>query len=112
MGPLLRISSGQFHIDSSVKLDELERLAKKGGLEEHLISIEQALYDFPRIELNERGDKYLHNGNRISSHYIIGHSHGLEPKEKILVYDSELRLGGIYELSGDMKYLRPVTMLL
>ena len=112
MGHLLRVSSGQFNLADSIKLPEMEQLVKDGKFTERLITIEQALSDYPRVRLNARGDKYLHNGNKISSHYIEGHGLGLNERQQVLVYDSTRRLGGLYELSADMDALKPMTMLL
>jgi tRNA pseudouridine55 synthase len=53
MSFLVRIGVGDFWLDNALTLEELQLYAEKGILHEKLISMEQALPDLPRLDLDE-----------------------------------------------------------
>ena len=63
MEELLRTRVGHFRIEDSVRLSELERYREEGTLEEHLIPVDSVFADCPRLDVPERLEPLLYNGN-------------------------------------------------
>ncbi len=63
MEELLRTRVGYFRIEDSVRLSELEKYREAGVLEEHLISVDSVFADCPRLDVTERLEPLLYNGN-------------------------------------------------
>ena len=60
MSHLRRIASGSFLIGSCISIEELKAQAEQGNVKMH--SIEEALVDFPSVEVDERTEKLVRNG--------------------------------------------------
>ncbi len=63
---LVRTRSGQFRIDRSIKLEELSDLATSGTADKALVSIADALADFPMIEIDDAESARVMHGNQVS----------------------------------------------
>ncbi len=106
MSALLRCASGRFTLENSIKLDSFKQLVSKGRLNEVLLLPEQALDGYDKITVSSKAEKYLANGNKISLNFC---SKKPAEGERVVVFDENKELVGIYEAMGD--YIKPVTML-
>ena len=89
MEELLRTRVGHFRIEDSVRLSELERYREEGTLEEHLIRVDSVFADCPRLDVPERLEPLLYNGNPLRL------PEG-EDGQLVRVYDSRGRFIALY----------------
>lgn len=66
MGVLIRTKSGNFKIENAVTIDELKKMKEKGTLTTAVTSMEDVLYDYPSIHVNDIYKSYVVNGRKIS----------------------------------------------
>jgi tRNA pseudouridine55 synthase len=62
---LVRTRSGRFAIDRSVTLDQLADAAAAGTIEQVLVSLDEALIDFPAVAVEEADSTKILHGNRV-----------------------------------------------
>ncbi|OOB80364.1 MAG: tRNA pseudouridine(55) synthase TruB, partial [Epulopiscium sp. Nuni2H_MBin003] len=91
MGELLRTKVGNFTIDNSVTLAELE----KSNPLDLLISIESLFKDYKKIVINESLTKSLYNGNQLD------YANYDAQEEFVRVYDYLDNFVGIYRTAPD-----------
>ena len=65
MEALVRIKSGNFTIQDSLTLAEVESCVNQGIIREKVIPIEEILRDYPAIMCREPADRLLENGNPV-----------------------------------------------
>ena len=63
MEELLRTRVGSFRLEDSVRLSQLEKYREAGTLGEHLIPVDCLFADCPRVDVTERLEPLLYNGN-------------------------------------------------
>lgn len=63
---LQRIRSGRFSIDNAVTIEALARMIHAGTSEKIVISIDEALADFPSVELADADAVKILHGNKVS----------------------------------------------
>ncbi len=63
MSDLIRVSSGEFKLQQCMTLEELENLVKDGRIQEHLLSIEDALSHLPKLIINDKVAEKVKNGS-------------------------------------------------
>lgn len=115
MSSLLRTATGFFYLENSIRLSELKQLVEKGNIEQVLIPMEEALKEYKKIVVTQRGTKLLHNGCKIWSSFFqfpVAATQG----EMVLVYDAMGIFVGIYLVCNDENqnkiYIKPVKILL
>lgn len=97
MKELVRTKSGQFTIENSLKLSEVEKYIKEGTISDYIISTEDALKIFGSIYTFGQGDKLLQNGNAIPEEYIKIVEQGKDEKNLLFkTYDSNNNFIGLY----------------
>ena len=89
MEELLPTRVGHFRIEDSVRLSELQRYRQEGTLEEHLIPVDSVFADCPRLDVPERLEPLLYNGNPLRL------PEG-EDGQLVRVYDSRGRFIALY----------------
>ncbi|MBW2056025.1 MAG: tRNA pseudouridine(55) synthase TruB [Deltaproteobacteria bacterium] len=62
---LRRISSGPFTLGQALTLEEFERLAEEGGMEDRIISPREALASMPEIEIDSDLGSRISTGGRV-----------------------------------------------
>lgn len=110
MVSLLRTQVSTFYIKDSLPLKKIEQLQEKGELLSYLCSPEKALDDFSAIQVMEKGDKLLYNGNALSKG-MVKKVQSIET-EQVRVYDSQGKFVAIYRWDLEQKQYRPVKMFL
>ncbi len=113
MASLLRTRTGAFALEDAIRLSELKELAEQGRAEEALLSMEEALRDFPHICVEQDFTKLLYNGGKIRQKHFVEHPQELREGSLAAVYDSERRLVGLHEIKREGKsfYIKPYKML-
>lgn len=108
MEKLLRTKVGVFELQDTLKLSEIDALAKEGIVEEKIISVDALFADYPSFSTAEAFDVVVHNGNRVEKRMFAEKPCAKE--ERLRVYDSKGEFIGIYEYSPERKDYKPVKM--
>ena len=112
MAELLRTRTGAFSLDNAIKLDELKALAEQEKAEEALLTMEEALKDFPVVKVSEKSAKFLYNGGKIQERFFTEKPASSQEGDIVVVYDHENNLVGLYEIKKDENYfIKPYKML-
>lgn len=69
MGKLIRLSSGNFKIESALTLNEVQELYTQGRLLEKVITINQALNQYQTLHLKEEDTVKFKNGGKVSGYW-------------------------------------------
>lgn len=121
MEELLRTRVGQFTLEHSLKLDEVETLVRAGRLNEVLIPVDQIFGDLGEIRLKAQYNSTAYNGNPFGDSHIAESNppqddtsgSGDFPKDgRSRVYDSRGNFIGIYYYDGETGRFRPEKMFL
>ena len=108
MEKLLRTKVGVFELKDTLKLSEIDELAKAGAVEEKIISVDELFEDYVKVWTKQTFDVVVHNGNRVEKR-MFTEKLPLNT-ERVRVYDSENVFIGIYEYSDERKDFKPVKM--
>ena len=108
MEKLLRTKVGVFELKDTLKLSEIDELAKAGAVEEKIISVDELFEDYVKVWVKQAFDVVVHNGNRVEKR-MFTEKLPLNT-ERLRVYDSENVFIGIYEYSDERKDFKPVKM--
>lgn len=112
MAELLRTATGAFSLENAIKLDELKALAEQEKAEEALLTMEEALKDFPVVKVSEKSQKFLYNGGKIQERFFTEKPASFQEGDIVVVYDHENNLVGLYEIKKDENYfIKPYKML-
>ena len=108
MDKLLRTKVGVFELADTLKLAEIDALAKEGLVEERIISVDELFCDYAKVWTKQEFDVVVHNGNRVKKRMFEENlSSGTE---RLRVYDSKDTFIGIYEYSEERSDFKPVKM--
>ena len=101
--------------EDSLRLSEIEELAREGRIGEALIPVDEMFPAYPKLRMKEAADRLVYNGNPFSA----GDAQELLQEEtlcgtQVRVYDSSGNFVGIYRRQEDGQGLsyRPVKMFL
>ena len=111
MEQLTRTRVGSFLLEDSLKLDEIEALARAGQIEPHILGVEEVLADYPAIHAKSEADNLARNGNPLFKNQV---QESASPQEGqgFRLYDSGQRFIGIYEYRTDKRWFKPQKMFL
>ena len=116
MEQLLRTRVGQFSIEKSLKLGEVEQMVREGRLEEILISVDSLFASYRKCRLKSRYDSVGHNGNPIEAGQLLPGTSECEESfradDMVRLYDSRDNFIGIYRYDMAKDRLRPEKMFL
>jgi tRNA pseudouridine55 synthase len=113
MAELLRTRTGAFSLENAIKLDELKALAEQEKVETVLLTMEEALEDFPVVKVSEKSQKFLYNGGKIQERFLTEKPAVLTEGEIVATYDYENNLVGLYEMKKEESnfFIKPFKML-
>jgi len=111
MESLVRIKSGQFTLENSMTLSQLETIRDEGALERYVISLEQLLSQYPKAVVRKEADHLVQNGNPVSS-FCVMLEESLDSGLRVRMYDSKAGFLGLYEYEQERKRFRPWKMFL
>jgi tRNA pseudouridine55 synthase len=106
MESLVRTKSGEFSIEESVTLAEVQRAADEGRAETLVQSIEEVLAQFPRTDCDAQGSRLLANGNALPEVFV-------SPAVKdgwVRMYAANGEFIAIYEWDPRKEMYHPVKM--
>lgn len=113
MAELLRTATGPFSLKNAIRLSELKELAEQERAEEALLTMEEALKDFPVIKVAKSSTKLLYNGGKIRKKFFEQKPTSLRVGEIVAVYDFENNLVGLYEIKQEEDFfIKPFKMLI
>ena len=106
MEELLRIQSGNFTLEESMTLSQVEEAVADGTIGEKLVSIEDVLSMYPALICTPEGDRLLGNGNPVPEELVQGGSR----EEKVRMYKSSGNFTGIYGWDERKQKYVPIRM--
>jgi tRNA pseudouridine55 synthase len=74
MSFLLRTAAGEYTLESSCSIKEIERFIESGTLEAHITPIDQAIAFMPEIHIDETQSVKLRNGNAVGAETVVGNA--------------------------------------
>ena len=108
MDKLLRTKVGVFELKDTLKLAQIDEIAKMGMVEEKIISVDELFEDYTKVWTKQEFDVVVHNGNRVEKR-MFTEKLPLNT-ERLRVYDSKNAFIGIFEYSEERKDFKPVKM--
>lgn len=108
MEKLLRTKAGIFELADTLKLTEINALAKEGLVEEKIISVDELFEDHRKVWTKQEYDVVVHNGNRVKMKMF--QEKLPENTERLRVYDSKGEFIGVYEFCPERGDFKPVKM--
>ncbi len=114
MEELVRTKSGDFAIEDSYRLSDVEDAVRTGRISDVILSIDRVFEDLPRFDADGEVSRLVRNGNVIRGGDVRSAS-GNEAKEngaRIRVYDAGGKLCGIYEYKISDDIFKPYKMFL
>ena len=108
MEKLLRTKAGIFELADTLKLAEINALAKEGLVEEKIISVDELFEDHSKVWTKQEYDVVVHNGNRVKMKMF--QEKLPENTERLRVYDSKGEFIGVYEVCSERGDFKPVKM--
>ncbi|MBQ3567399.1 MAG: tRNA pseudouridine(55) synthase TruB [Anaerotignum sp.] len=114
MAELLRTRTGAFSLENAIKLEELKALAEQEKGEEALLTMEEALKDFPVVKVSEKSAKFLYNGGKIQERFFTEKPASYKEGDIVATYDHENNLVGLYEIKKEESnfFIKPFKMLM
>ena len=113
METLLRTKSGRFTLENACSLEELRTLAAENRLEEALLSMEEALMQYPAVTVQPRADRLMANGCKIFAPHWKQQEETLTLGQTVRGYNSQGHLMGLYTVEeAEEMFLKPQKMLL
>lgn len=109
MEELTRTRVGQFLIEDSIRLSELEEKVQKDKLQGTIIPVEEMFSDLPIVKTRPECDRLLYNGNPL---YIsqVQEVNKAEDENWVRMEDSKESFCGIYEKKEKYRKYRPVKI--
>nr|WP_294492238.1 tRNA pseudouridine(55) synthase TruB [uncultured Mediterraneibacter sp.] len=100
MERLLRTKAGSFALTESLKLDEVEKAAREGKLDEILIPLDRVFGHLDQITIKDAYKALGYNGNPLELRQIEKIPAGCGKNVRYRVYDREEHFIGIYRCDG------------
>lgn len=111
MESLVRTCVGAFPVEESIRLDDVETLAKEGRAAECILDIEQMLAGYGEICAKPEADKLAGNGNPLFGKQLAQCPRAKEG-ELFRLYDSGRRLIGLYQYQGERHWFKPYKVFI
>ena len=104
MKSLVRTKTGNFLLENSYKLDEIEKLVRENRVSEIVIPIEDVFKNLQRVDVSGYACILLENGGIIKAAAVKPDIEALEPKngEKFRMYNDEGEFKAVYSYNGDI----------
>lgn len=115
MRSLVRTKVGQFLLEDSLKLSEIEEKQGRDELTEYIVKTEEMFPAYNKVRINSLYSKYIYNGNSFPSSYIESVEEMADTNDltiPVRVYDWQSTFVGIYEYHQKEHLYKPVKMFL
>ena len=111
MEKLIRTKVGDFSIEDTLTLAEVETLSKNNQIESKIKPVDELFVQYPMVKITtEASHKLAHNGNPLSLKQLHLDQCYQKDGHWIRVYDLEDRFIGIYQYSSEKRKITPVKM--
>lgn len=110
MEKLLRTRVGQFRLEESLTLSEIEACVAENSISGHILPVDAVFSEYPSLTMKPDFDRLVHNGNPFFRNQAVG-SCRLE-EGRVRVYDSLGQFIGIYVPEPEKNLLRPEKVFL
>lgn len=104
MKSLERIRVGIFEAKNSLKLSQIEELAKNNTLNDKIVPVDSLFLEYKEVIVSERNEMLVKNGNPIVPDAFYG--------DKIRIYLSDKKFAGIYFYDCNLEVYKPLKMFL
>lgn len=115
MERLVRSRACGFQAADSLSLSDIEQFVQEGTLEQRIHTIDSLYPEYPKLRIDSRWDKLVHNGNKFRREHIHTITEGFQKDSEIpyvLVYDSGNTFVGIYQYQLKTQEFIPYKMFL
>ena len=112
MDHLKRIKVSFFELKNSLKLSEIEALAKEGKIDKFILKTEEVFKDLPSLYVLQESARIIDNGNpllRTNVKSLVDESRPSD-KERYKVYNSQGDFCAVYEYDESKDYFKPYKM--
>lgn len=109
MEKLIRTRAGQFRIEESLRLSEIERMKKEERLEEVLIPVDQMFLKYPSVTVKKEWQKAACNGNALPEAAVLS-ERMVKEQEQVRVYVEKGEFIGIYRFQEEQGEYTVVKM--
>ena len=108
MKSLLRTRTGDFYLENSYKLDEIEKIVKEDRLDDIIIPIEKIFNNLRRIDVTGYASVLLDNGGiiKMEEASLEADADKLQDGEKFRMYNKDGEFKAIYSYDGKMNVLK------
>lgn len=111
MEELLRIKSGQFEINDSIKIDDVKKYVDDGRISDIMKPIDGVFEKYQKCIVKKEYNVLVYNGNKFSPQNVLNRTDAKDGEE-VRVYDEDNFFIGIYRYNGNEKKYVPVKMFL
>lgn len=108
MASLIRSRAGEFAVEDSRTLGQLQELADQGRLMEAVVPVERLFEELPSATAKESAQKALQNGNRLAESQLAEQVR----ESRMRMYSHEGRFYGIYGYEEASKLYCPVKLFI
>lgn len=108
MSELLRTQVGDFRLEDSMKLSQVQQLVDNQQVEEVLIPVDALFERYKKIVVKKACDRMVYNGNAVRLHDCVNEK--TPEMDKVRIYDSEHRFIGVYQWKSERKMYVPVKI--
>lgn len=110
MASLLRTRAAGFVLEDALTLEQIERLAEAGQLEDKMTSVDEALKDYPAVTAGREMTRLLSNGNAVPLEGLSGDVEKCTKSQLVRMYLWDGRFVGLFKKCHD--FFKPVKMFL
>lgn len=114
MKSLVRTKVSKFLLADAITLEEAQKLQQEDKLVDHVIPVEDMFPRYPKVYVNEVGNRFLANGNPLKLEHIKNKEDAkssLGEHKEVKIYNIDEQFSAIYEWQG-ASILKPVKMFL
>ena len=108
MERLKRTRVDHFLLKDSLKLAQIEAMARENRIPEILLPVDCVFSTLPKVNTKEKFDRVVYNGNPVFFNQMDGNIG--EDMETVRLYDSKDQFVGIFERKNGNKQLKPKKM--
>ena len=127
MEQLVRIRSGNFHLEEALTLAQIETLRDRGELDSRIVPVEEVFSGLPKVSSRPEFDRLARNGNPLRPEQCMEAEQSAEPENpetdgtgakesdpaiscQIRLYDSEGTFIGVYAYRKEKRWYQPVKI--
>ena len=111
MEELLRIKSGQFEINDSIKIDDVKKYVDDGRISDIMKPVDGVFEKYQKCIVKKEYNVLIYNGNKFSPQNVLNRTDAKDGEE-VRVYDEDNFFIGIYRYNGNEKKYVPMKMFL